>query len=119
MKRAPENFLGPTSAIPIVQMPPVEARHADELALLAAADRQPRPPGWRLSPLSVLRFIMGSGGEFIEAPAAAELPNGGPRRLAITAKFIGSRALVERAVVTLAGERGLMLVGEPGTAKSM
>src|SRR5437660_709999 len=25
----------------------------------------------------------------------------------------------ERALVTLAGERGLMLVGEPGTAKSM
>src|SRR5262249_14259607 len=31
----------------------------------------------------------------------------------------GDRALVERCVVTLAGERGLLLVGEPGTAKSM
>ena len=37
----------------------------------------------------------------------------------ITAKFIGDRALVERCVVTLAGSRALMLVGEPGTAKSM
>ncbi|PVE05951.1 ATP-binding protein, partial [Streptomyces scopuliridis] len=33
--------------------------------------------------------------------------------------FVGDRALVERCVVTLAGERGLLLVGEPGTAKSM
>jgi MoxR-like ATPase len=32
---------------------------------------------------------------------------------------VGERALVERAVVTLAGQRGLLLVGEPGTAKSM
>ncbi len=34
-------------------------------------------------------------------------------------KFLGDRALIERAVVTLSGERGLLLVGEPGTAKSM
>ncbi len=32
---------------------------------------------------------------------------------------MGDRGLVERCVVTLAGERGLLLVGEPGTAKSM
>src|SRR5205807_7249788 len=44
---------------------------------------------------------------------------GRPRSQAIVPKFVGNRALVERAVVTLAGERGLMLVGEPGTAKSM
>ncbi|MCP4574540.1 MAG: AAA family ATPase, partial [bacterium] len=31
----------------------------------------------------------------------------------------GDPALIERAVVTLAGERGLLLSGEPGTAKSM
>jgi MoxR-like ATPase len=37
----------------------------------------------------------------------------------IARKFVGERALVERCVVTLAGERGLLLVGEPGTAKSM
>ena len=37
----------------------------------------------------------------------------------IEPKFVGSRALVERCVVTLAGERGLLLVGQPGTAKSM
>ncbi|CAM5260286.1 hypothetical protein STENM36S_05075 [Streptomyces tendae] len=32
---------------------------------------------------------------------------------------MGDRALVERCVVTLAGERELLLVGEPGTAKSL
>jgi hypothetical protein len=37
----------------------------------------------------------------------------------IPPKFIGQRGLIERCVVTLAGERGLLLVGEPGTAKSM
>jgi MoxR-like ATPase len=37
----------------------------------------------------------------------------------ISKKFVGDRALIERAVVTLAGERGLLLIGEPGTAKSM
>ena len=39
--------------------------------------------------------------------------------MVIGEKFVGDRALVERCVVTLAGERGLLLVGEPGTAKSM
>ncbi|WP_086812643.1 ATP-binding protein, partial [Streptomyces murinus] len=47
------------------------------------------------------------------------VPDGVPRRLEIGGKFVGDRALVERCVVTLAGERGLLLVGEPGTAKSM
>ncbi len=42
-----------------------------------------------------------------------------PKSMVIEAKFVGSRALVERCVVTLAGERGLLLVGQPGTAKSM
>ena len=37
----------------------------------------------------------------------------------IEPKFVGPRSLVERCVVTLAGERGLLLVGQPGTAKSM
>lgn len=108
----------PPAAAPM-QQPPAELRHAHELALLAASDRDARPPGWLLSPVAVLRFIMGSSGDAVEAPASAQLPEGCPRRLAISAKFIGARALVERAVVTLAGERGLMLVGEPGTAKSM
>ncbi len=88
-----------------------EDRFAAELAFLAAYDSGPRPPGWRLTPRAVVTFVCGSGGESLRGPDDA--------RLAITAKFVGDRTLVERCVVTLAGERGLLLVGEPGTAKSM
>jgi MoxR-like ATPase len=93
------------------QIDPPEDRYADELGHLAAADDGPRPPGWRLTPRAVVTFIAGSDGR----PVAA--PGGGSR--VIEPKFIGERALVERCAVTLAGERALLLVGEPGTAKSM
>ncbi len=76
-----------------VQIPPAEQLYADELATLAKKDSGPKPPGWKLSPASVVSFLHG--------------------------KFVGDRALLERCVVTLAGQRGLLLVGEPGTAKSM
>jgi MoxR-like ATPase len=59
--------------------------------------------------------VVGSTGK-LRLPEAVD---GLPSSLEITAKFVGERALVERCVVTLAGERGLLLVGEPGTAKSM
>ena len=36
----------------------------------------------------------------------------------ITKKFFGDEGIVERAIVTLASERALLLVGEPGTGKS-
>ena len=78
-----------------------ETRHAAELKRLAQNDPGPKPPGWRLSPRSVRKFICGD-------------PD-----LKISPKFVGDDVLVERAIVTLAGARGLMLVGEPGTAKSM
>lgn len=87
-----------------VQAPPPERRFAAELDALRAEDAGRRPPGWLLSPQQVVRFIVGGGSA------------GG---VEISAKFVGDRALVERAVVTLAGQRGLLLVGEPGTAKSM
>ena len=37
----------------------------------------------------------------------------------MTRKFYGDDALIDRCVVTLMSNRGLLLVGEPGTAKSM
>jgi len=80
---------------------PAETRFADELAALAVADRDPRPEGWHLSPRAVRSFICGS-----ESPR-------------VRRKFYGDDALVERAVVGLLSDRGLLLVGEPGTAKSM
>ncbi|MGI4943274.1 MAG: ATP-binding protein [Janthinobacterium lividum] len=81
--------------------PAAEALHAAELARLAAADTGPRPPGWRLSARAVRRFIIGD-------PA-----------LGVERKFYGDDALVDRCIVSLMGEQGLMLVGDPGTAKSM
>jgi MoxR-like ATPase len=89
-----------------------EDRFAAELAFLAGYDHGPRPPRWRLTPRAVVTFVCGSAGEPL-----VRAPDG--ERLVVTRKFVGDRALVERCVVTLAGERGLLLVGEPGTAKSM
>lgn len=80
---------------------PAEVKYESELAALGAADKGPRPPGWRLSPRAVETYIMGS-----EKP------------IAVTPKYIGDRALVQVAIATLASDRALMLVGEPGTAKS-
>ncbi|MFF9073289.1 AAA family ATPase [Streptomyces sp. NPDC014646] len=84
-----------------VQRPPAEVRYADELAALRAKDRDPRPPGWELSLRAARRFVVG------DADAG------------ISRKFVGNPSLVDRALVTLATSRGLMLVGEPGTAKSL
>jgi MoxR-like ATPase len=84
-----------------VLRPPAEIQYADELQELAKIDKDPRPPGWKLSPRAVRSFICGS-----DKPP-------------ITRKFYGDDTLVERAVIGLAGNRGLLLVGEPGTAKSM
>jgi MoxR-like ATPase len=106
-------------ALSSVQQPPAEDKYANQLAFLRAADALPRPRGWLLSPERVVDFVCGTQGEAIRAPAAADLPPDAPKSLAIEAKFIGPRSLVERCVVTLAGERGLLLVGQPGTAKSM
>ncbi|HEY3529331.1 MAG TPA: AAA family ATPase [Nocardioides sp.] len=80
---------------------PAEATYADELAALAAADAGNRPGGWRLTPRAVRAFVVGD-------------PD-----LGVTRKFYGDDALVDRCVVTLMSNRGLLLVGEPGTAKSM
>lgn len=101
------------------QSPHAEELYAAELQFLAAFDPGPRPPGWKLTPRAVVTFVVGSGGEQLKLPRAAQTPEGGSRALLISEKFVGERALVERCVVTLAGERGLLLVGEPGTAKSM
>lgn len=108
-----------TDASAGVQAPPVEVRFREELEFLERFDPGERPPGWRLTPLAVVTFVVGSGGEPLKLPKGAKVDKQAPRSLAISEKFVGDRALVERAVLTLAGERGLLLTGEPGTAKSM
>ncbi|SHN42724.1 ATP-binding protein [Cryptosporangium aurantiacum] len=100
----------PTDTALARQVDPAEDTYAEELAFLARYDDGPRPPGWQLTPRAVVTFVLGSDGQALAA---------GKERREISPKFVGDRALVERCVVTLAGERGLLLVGEPGTAKSM
>ena len=78
-----------------------EYRWADELLRLSNADTRAKPPGWKLSPKAVRQFILGDAA------------------LKISRKFYGDDPLVDRAIVTLMGHQGLMLVGEPGTAKSL
>ena len=83
------------------QRPPAEILYADQLARLRAKDKDPRPPGWALSLKAARSFILGDAA------------------LDIAPKIVAPVASIERMLVTLATGRGLMLVGEPGTAKSM
>lgn len=78
-----------------------ETIYADQLAALASDDTGPRPAGWNLTPRAVRRFIVGDDA------------------LGIKPKFVGDDPLVDRCIVSLMGRQGLMLVGEPGTAKSL
>ncbi|MDR2231783.1 MAG: AAA family ATPase [Tannerella sp.] len=87
--------------------PPVEVLYKAELEALREIDRDnPKPENWLLSPKAVRTFILGSKGER-------------GYKLVIPQKYYGDDSLVERCIITLAGNRGLMLVGEPGTAKTM
>lgn len=84
---------------------PAEVKYRDELDYLASADSSPRPFNWKLSPRMVRTFILGSrSGDGLDRE--------------IRPKFYGDPSVVERAVVTLASDRGLLLIGDPGTGKS-
>jgi MoxR-like ATPase len=91
---------------------PAEQRWALELKALASDDPHPRPAGWKLSPRAVETFIVGA-----DAPLSLTV-DGEVRQVPITRKLYGQDALVQRAIVTLASDRALLLIGEPGTAKS-
>jgi len=96
--KAPPADSGPGANL---QRPAAEVLYAAELDKLAERDKaQPKPKGWKLTPRSVLSFVLGD------------------EDLKLSPKFVGSRAFLERAIVALATNRGLMLIGEPGTAKS-
>jgi MoxR-like ATPase len=83
--------------------PHAEQLYAAELAALQADDDRPRPPHWRMSPWAVVTYLVGG-----------TLADG----TVISAKYVGSRRLMEVAVATLATDRALLLLGVPGTAKS-
>ena len=84
-----------------LQRPSVEMLYSDEIARLKEHDKdKPKPLGWAMTPDSVVKFVLGD------------------KKLDIVHKFVGTRRFIERCVVALATNRGLMLIGEPGTAKS-
>ncbi len=84
---------------------PAEIKFAEELAYLESVDQGKRPFTWRLSPQMVRTFILGS------------TPSDKLERH-IPQKWFGDASFVERAIVTLASDRGLLLIGDPGTGKS-
>lgn len=85
-----------------VQRLPAEQMFQKEINALIAAEKDPVPTGWKMSPRSVLTYITG----------------GKAGKTIITPKYIGNRRLVEIAIATLVTDRALLLIGEPGTAKS-
>jgi MoxR-like ATPase len=80
-----------------------EEQFFQELEELIKNDSGVKPANWKMSPQSVLTYLMGG-----------KLKNG----FDISAKYIGSRRLIEIAVATLTTDRALLLYGLPGTAKS-
>jgi MoxR-like ATPase len=81
---------------------PAEEEYAAELEALAAVDKDARPEGWKLSPRAVRTYILG----------------GAAGKTEIRPKYLGNERVVEIAITTLATDRALLLIGEPGTAKS-
>ncbi len=85
-----------------VQRLPAEQLFQKEIDALIKAEKDPVPTGWRMSPRSVRTYICG----------------GKAGKTVITPKYIGHERLVEIAISTLVADRALLLIGEPGTAKS-
>ncbi|MCX7749881.1 MAG: AAA family ATPase [Clostridia bacterium] len=81
---------------------PAEEMYQTEIEALIAGEKDKVPSGWKMSPKSVLTYI--TGGKAGKTP--------------ITPKYIGNKRLVEIAISTLVTDRALLLIGEPGTAKS-
>ncbi|MFP3154339.1 AAA family ATPase [Lachnospiraceae bacterium ZAX-1] len=81
---------------------PAEILYEKEIQALIADDKDEKPTGWQMSPRSALKFMIG----------------GKAGKTDITPKYVGYNRLVEVAIATLLTDRALLLIGEPGTAKS-
>jgi MoxR-like ATPase len=90
---------------------PAEVLFADQLEALRQNESGGAPLSWKLTPRSVLTYVI--GGKTLEATI-----DGKKQKVEISRKFFGDTAIVERAIVTLASDRALLLVGDPGTGKS-
>lgn len=138
----------PRDPLSILKLP-AERRFARELDFLARTDTAPKPPGWKLSPKAVRSFLLGAtdasrlpdsaatkpaasssagkpkkkkgepDSEAASSGTASPAEADGADEVRITRKFHGDDAMIDRCIVTLMSNRGLLLVGEPGTAKSM
>ena len=86
-----------------VQRLPAEELYQTELDSLISAETDTVPTGWKMSPRSVLTYL--TGGVKVKG-------------VEITPKYMGNKRLVEIAIATLVTDRALLLIGEPGTAKS-
>lgn len=80
-----------------------EQLFAQELEELKKQDSDKLPANWKLSPQSVVTYLVGG-----------KLRNG----FEVSPKYIGNKRLMEIAVATLTTDRALLLYGLPGTAKS-
>lgn len=85
-----------------IQRQSAENLFQKEINALIRAEKNKVPTGWKMSPRSVYTYIVG----------------GKAGRTNITPKYIGANRLVEIAISTLVTDRSLLLIGEPGTAKS-
>ena len=85
-----------------IQRQSAEHLFQDEIDALIKAEKNPIPTGWKMSPRSVFTYIVG----------------GKVGKIKISPKYIGADRLVEIAISTLVTDRSLLLIGEPGTAKS-
>ena len=81
---------------------PAEQLYQEEIDALIANEKDPVPTGWKMSPKSVFKYIVG----------------GKAGKKVITPKYIGNDRLVEICIATLVTDRALLLIGDPGTAKS-
>jgi MoxR-like ATPase len=80
-----------------------EQLYAQELEELQKQETGKRPGNWKLTPQSVVTYLIGG-----------KLKNG----FEVSPKYIGNKRLMEIAVATLTTDRALLLYGLPGTAKS-
>jgi len=84
----------------LLQRQPAEMMFAEELERLREWDSSPVPPGWVLSPIAVEAFVLGRP------------------ELDVGPKIVVEAGVITRLVIGLLTDRGSLLVGEPGTAKS-
>lgn len=99
-KSATSRKKSPGSAQAAFQRLPGEIAYGDELETLKKRDSDPVPPGWQMSPIAVEKFILGDD------------------KLGISSKIVVKPGVITRIVIALCTDRGCLLVGEPGTAKS-